>query len=419
MSRVAVCCAITPPDYGGAGLSAFKLAERLERQGRLAFVVTRTREGGNGRRMFDDSDGLPVVSEGRVIRVSPRHARRDGGPGKLSDMLPFAWASLALAGSTAWQLLRRAKDYDVLHCFTPSWLSLYVMMMGKLLGKQAILEVTLIGRDEPQALPYRDVLGIKRAAKNLQYRLADRIVAISPALKLRFVEAGYTKKVEVITRSVDVQRFHPVDQEERRRLRSELGLATDGPILLFVGEIGLRKGADLLIPILARVAKVHPTAELVIVGQVGEAEHKKVLYQRMLNDIKHHNLENQVHFVPRTGAIERYMKAATLFIFPSRREGFGTVVIEAMACGAVPVTLRIRGITDHMIDQGKSGLYVEEDQTNHFVSAIMSVLQDRESLARISAAGVHAVRERFSTDAVDSAYRTLYGALQRRTMRSG
>jgi L-malate glycosyltransferase len=409
---VAVSCAITPPDYAGAGLSAFKLAERLLQQGRLAFVLTRSRAEGNGQRMYREREGLPVVPEARMVRVTPERPKNPGRRGLLREAIPFAAGGLALAVSTARQLFARRCSYDVIHCFTPSWLSFHAILISKMLGKQVVLEATLIGRDDPRARPARDVFGVKYAARRLQYRLADRIVAISPALGDRFVESGYGGKVRVITRSVDVARFRPVAETNQVRIRDELGLPTSGPILLFVGQIGERKGADLLIPILSLVVDRRPEASLVIVGQAGETTRDQEINTRMRAVIEERGLAGRVHFVPRTGSIERYMQAATLFVFPSRREGFGTVVVEAMACGAVPVAFRIPGITDHIIRLGEDGFYVDTEDASAFAQVILQVLADPNSLARMAATAVRTARSRFSTGHIDSVYRSLYLELE-------
>jgi glycosyltransferase involved in cell wall biosynthesis len=97
----------------------------------------------------------------------------------------------------------------------------------------------------------------------------------------------------------------------------------------------------------AEVALIHPYAELWVVGPDEDDWFQKM--EKLLI-----NVSNQVKRVGFTSEPERYMQAADLFCLPSYREGFGSSVIEAAACGVPALVSRIYGLNDAVIE-GQTG----------------------------------------------------------------
>src|SRR5205823_173848 len=83
--------------------------------------------------------------------------------------------------------------------------------------------------------------------------------------------------------------------------------------------------------------------------------------------------------------LEAAYREATLFVFPSWVEGFPTVLAEAMDAGLPIVTTRIRGAADHLV-AGENALFVEPRDVSALVDAILTLLDDRDLAARMSAA---------------------------------
>ena len=78
------------------------------------------------------------------------------------------------------------------------------------------------------------------------------------------------------------------------------------------------------------------------------------------------------------------MQAADVFVFPSRREGFGTVMVEAMACGLPCVVTELPGITDFIFGaSGERGVIVQQEDDRALAAAVVSVLADPARSARI------------------------------------
>ena len=89
-----------------------------------------------------------------------------------------------------------------------------------------------------------------------------------------------------------------------------------------------------------------------------------------------------------------------LFVLPSRYEGVPWALLEAMACGCVPIVSRIAGTTDSVVDHGMNGLLCTVGKASQFAKAIMQLAANRKRLETLSAAAVQSVRSRFTVERV-------------------
>ena len=111
---------------------------------------------------------------------------------------------------------------------------------------------------------------------------------------------------------------------------------------------------------------------------------------------------------------ERFLQAADVFLFPSRREGFGTAIIEAMACGLPCVVAELPGITDFIFPKppdGAGGVVVPQEDPAALADAALALLAVPERARALGAAARARAAERFGIDAVAEQYLSLYAAL--------
>ena len=146
---------------------------------------------------------------------------------------------------------------------------------------------------------------------------------------------------------VDTERFRP-DPVSRAKVRTELGLAEDDLVFLFLGRLKLDKGVLDLARAFARVHEYHSRARLVMVGPDEEA-----LRPRIMAELGPH--AGACRLVDFTPSPEHYLAACDIFCLPSYREGFGSVLIEAAAMGLPSLASNIYGIDDAVVD-GTTGL---------------------------------------------------------------
>jgi len=156
--------------------------------------------------------------------------------------------------------------------------------------------------------------------------------------------------------------------------------------ILFVGRLIAEKGIFDLVEAFAQVVK-EVECELVIAGEGVDAD-------KLERAIEALGLEDRIRFtgyISEAGLREEYANA-TLFVLPTRwKEGFPTVVAEAMDAGLPIITTPIRGAADHLVI-GENALFVEPGDVSNLAAAITSVLRDDELQRRMSAANGARIR---------------------------
>lgn len=170
---------------------------------------------------------------------------------------------------------------------------------------------------------------------------------------------------------VDTQRFVP-DLAVRKIVRAELGASDDALVCLYLGRLNRDKGVLDLAAAFAQVAINNPKAELWIVGPDENDWFGRM--QNLLFAVSH-----RIKRVGYTNKPERFMQAADLFCLPSYREGFGSSVIEAAACGVPALASRIYGLTDAVIE-GRTGWLHKAGDVEDLTVQLTSLLIDKTEL---------------------------------------
>jgi glycosyltransferase involved in cell wall biosynthesis len=201
---------------------------------------------------------------------------------------------------------------------------------------------------------------------------------------------------------VDLTRFHS-DTAVRALLRAELDLPDDVPVFVFVGRLVRDKGVFDLVEAFAAANAQHPQWELWMIGP----DEDGIL--AALQELGAH-LKARIRWFGSTPKPERYMASADVFVLPSYREGFGSVVIEAAACGIPSIAYRIDGIVDAMVDR-KTGVFVEKGNVRDLTDAMKWLGADDSARTALGeAARARAVTE-FSRSAVSAAWLGFYAAI--------
>jgi glycosyltransferase involved in cell wall biosynthesis len=154
--------------------------------------------------------------------------------------------------------------------------------------------------------------------------LATRIIANSEATKqalLRNAPWLDPERIEVIYNGVDIK---PFLQPGRRCLRTEWGVPQEAPLLGFVGQLDKRKGMDVLLEAFARIHRQVPQARLVLVG-------RGPLQETIASEVRRQNWGDAILLPGFIDDVVAVMQAIDILLLPSLWEGFGIVLIEAMA----------------------------------------------------------------------------------------
>lgn len=222
----------------------------------------------------------------------------------------------------------------------------------------------LIGMLFPQHLP---LMGRWYWSKWLpaSVRFADWLIVDSIATQrdvttlLRIDE----ERIHVVPLGVD-KRFIPCDQEAIRAIRAKHELPQR--FILYLGTLEPRKGIDTLIDAVAALP-AETSVPLVLAGKKGW------YWDRIQARIQANNLQNRVQLLGyvHDDELPVLYSAASVFAFPSRYEGFGLPVLEAMACGTPVITTNVSSLPEVV---GDAAILVPPDQPEALSRALHDVL---------------------------------------------
>ena len=204
--------------------------------------------------------------------------------------------------------------------------------------------------------------------------------------------------VDVVYHGIDAAPFTGALEAKRRG---------DPVQLLYAGRLwDLDKGVFLLPEIMRRLHAERRPVRLVVAGSGPDEAELRRRFERA-------GVMDQVDM---TGGLsldrmlEQY-RAADIFIFPSRFEGFGFAVLEAMAAGCAPVVADIRGSLRTIVDEGRAGLPARVGDAADFARAIGELVGDRARLKTIQEQAWRRARETYSLERMADRYAASFRAV--------
>lgn len=198
---------------------------------------------------------------------------------------------------------------------------------------------------------------------------------------------------------VDLDRFHP-DPDVRKSERAAAGTPASSTVFLYVGRLARDKGVFDLVAAFSDVVAKHNDVELWMVGPDEEGMLPK------LKKLADHS-GGRVRWIGATKAPERYMAAADIFLLPSYREGFGSVIIEAAACGIPAIAYRIGGVVD-AVEDGRTGILVPERDVDSLAVAMLSLAVDDQRRGTLGRQARTRVVGEYSSTVVTAAWLGFY-----------
>jgi len=217
--------------------------------------------------------------------------------------------------------------------------------------------------------------------------MATLVVATSRGVARRFSWAP--AKIRVVPNGIDLARFAP--RAPSATLRAALQLPPSAPIAVSVGRHVPEKGYRHLIDAAALLEQTKPGVHWVLVGD-GELRSELEAQARRLD------LASRVHFTGSRSDVADLLALADVFALPSESEGFGRVLVEAMAMGRAIVATNVGGIPDIVLD-GETGVLVEPADPVALAQAVRGLLDDPARAARLAEAGRQRAESTFSLGA--------------------
>ncbi len=206
---------------------------------------------------------------------------------------------------------------------------------------------------------------------------------------------------------VDTDRFSPAPDATDEKLRARLGIAPDDVVLLAIGGVEERKNTLRIVEAFARIRSVVSKARLVIAGGASLLDHGAYRH-RVRARLAEWELPEGA--VIETGPLRHeempsLYRLASALVFPSLREGFGLVILEALASGVPVVTSRIEPFTEFL--DPSSVTWCDPTEIGSIATAILDALR--------RPASADTVATRFGWDRVARAHLPAYEELLEHT----
>lgn len=229
----------------------------------------------------------------------------------------------------------------------------------------------------------------------LVYRLSDRLIAVSEAVKVDLAER---RGVRVSPEKITVIRHSPghdglaVSAEQVERVRRRLSLSEDAVVLSTVAHLIPIKGHRYLLQAMAQVAPSMPKAVCVLIGDGPERRPLERMAQAL-------GLNGRVVFA---GTLEEeelknaLIQLSRAVVLPSLSEGLPVSLLEAMALGKPVVATDVGGMREVVVDQ-VTGLLVRPADPAALAGAILTLASNEELSGRMGQAGRRRVEETFSS----------------------
>ena len=371
---------ITRLTMGGASENTVSQIEALERAGYASTLV------------LGPQSERPTVETAR--RRGCRVVELDGLVREVSPARDFA-AALQL-----WRLFRRRRP-AIVHTHTSK-----AGFVGRLAAWLARVPVVI---HQPHGHVFYGYWNRPRTAafvalERLAAHWTDTIVTLTPREVEEHLQRGIgrSEQFAVIPSGVPIRAVRAA-APPRAEARARLGLSPEAYVIAGVGRLVPVKGFDLLVTALAQVAARVPSAHVLLIGS--GAEHDALQARAAALGVA-----DRLHITGSVTDVTGRLAAADVLAAPSRNEGMGRVIVEAMALGLPVVGARVGGIAD-VID-AECGLLVPPDDASALADALLELALDEARRTKLGAAA-RPRAEAFSTTVAADALRALYDGLIR------
>jgi len=348
----------------------------------ILYIQGTSRMGGAPESLFQLTKGLAKDRFRPIVVCSERNIlteklKKEGISYEIIRMGMFRKGkNLPLIPVSIFRLCRLAKsrEVDIIHA-NSLWDAPYAGLTANILKIPCVVHIRT---EHP-----------KERAKKYLLKYAGSVITISNSLKepFRGCEDIFGKMITVYN-GVDIELYRNRSQEDKRPSGED-----ETFIIGYVGRIDPAKGLGDLISAFSLLGKLNENARLVFVGDITgkQAEYYNTL-RKMVEAL---NLNDRVEF---TGFLEDVIGrlcSFDLLVLPSLREGFGRVLIEAMAAGVPVIGTNVGGIPE-IIDDGEDGFLVPPGDPQSLKEAVKKLIEDDSLRMRFSENGIKKVESKFT-----------------------
>ena len=311
--------------------------------------------------------GETTEDESWITRVASRPVPLDP-----EDRI-MRWSALVKA------VEKEAATCDLIHVQTPFLAHYAAAKVARKLKLPLILSYhTLFEEYFHHYIPFLPAALLKAIARRIsrnQCNEVDSVIVPSTAMQDRLQDYGVKKPMQILPTGIPLDKFNAGDG---LHFRKQHNIPPQRPIALFVGRVAYEKNISFLLESLEIARLQMPDILLVITGDGPALEYLR-------REAHHRQLDDNVLFL---GYMDRLRElpdcyaSANVFVFASRTETQGLVLIEAMAMGVPVVALSRMGTTD--ILAARRGAVVPDDDPEIFAHELTALLQDPDRQEKLA-----------------------------------
>jgi glycosyltransferase involved in cell wall biosynthesis len=307
---------------------------------KILIIINNFSVGGAERLIIDDANELLKRSDINFEIITLKKE----GKSSLSEQLnkEARWKCIDFSGLgdfRSWFLLyKKIKNFNPDILFTHLW---YSNTIGRIAGKLAgISKVISFEHNIYDTVKTWKMFFIDWVLQLLSYK----IIAVSKAVKKSLIRYKINKnKIDVLLNGVDISKY------ENLNIKTLNNKFKKDFTFVFIGRLIHQKGIDILLKAFALVK----TGNLLIVGEGPDKEKLVELTKKL-------NIEDKVSFLGVRKDIPEILSYSDCFVLPSKYEGFGIVVVEAMASG-LPIIISDFEASSDLIVDGQEGYIVPKE----------------------------------------------------------
>lgn len=233
---------------------------------------------------------------------------------------------------------------------------------------------------------------------------AARVVLSSPS--------SYCRAIVCVSESVRVALPSRLDQLEQRVILPGVSLdsAIDIPPILqddrvpvigIAGPLEVIKGGSFFLRACHRVLDAGTAIRIVVVGSGPEEKNLRRLATSL-------ELDDHITFVDDGTSMSAYLTAIDIFCLPSLQQGFGVIMLEAMALGRPAIASGVGGVLS-ILEDGVNGFVVPPSDSRALADRMLELLKDKELASRVAIAGQNLVEDKFTKERMVDEMLALYG----------
>lgn len=317
-----------------------------------------------------------LQDNGYEVHVAARNnlAEKNGLAMEFADEvfdIPFDRSPFSIKNIKAFKELSKVlaeNEYDYIHTNTPMGGMVTRLAANKYRKKNGTkVFYTAHGFHFYNGAPKKNWL-IYYPIEKMMSRFTDKLITITNEDYNLATKKFHCDVVHMHGVGVNSSKFYVMTDEEKAKLRDELGYKMDTKIILNVGELNENKNQKSAIRAMKKIVEKAPNSKLLIAGNGPELDNHKVLISEL-------GLEKNVELLGYTTDIFKYMNICDVLVACSFREGLPLNLMEAMLCGK-PIVASINRGHKELIKDGYNGFLVGSTDIDAYAEKLLKVIEN-------------------------------------------